>query len=374
MKARQTPTSIWHKILTGLLAAVCVFAITGLIASAYAGAINPVNHPMASVVAMTFPLWLIGTIVAVAIIFFMRWRVALIGVAGLCIALPAILNYCPLNLPRKAAEDADTFTLMTYNVFDFVDQTEEYPGDINPTLSYILREDPDIVCAQEVGYIGTNQSHRITAAQVDSLYAQYPYIYMDRHILAILSKFPIEPVQTGIHISENEGAGDIACYRAEIKGRKVTIFIVHLQSFYLQRAEREMFMKLTRLQGSESEIKEMQRHLVDKICEAAPHRVRETEELIKYIDKYGGPNVIVCGDFNDIPGCYSLRLLKDHKLKEVYPEVGFGPMITYNSERFYFRIDHILYRGDIRPLSMVRSKIYSSDHYPVKATFEILNQ
>lgn len=374
MTNRQTPTSIWHKILTAVLAIVCVCAITGLIVSAYAGAVNPVNHPMASVVAMTFPLWLVGTIVVVAIIFFMRWRVALIGVAGLCIALPAILNYCPLNMPGKAAEGADTFTLMTYNVFDFVDQAEEYPGEVNPTLSYILREDPDIVCVQEVGYIEQNQSVRMTAAQIDSLHAQYPYIYIDRHILAILSKYPIEPVQTGIRTSGNLGAGDIACYRAEIKGHKVTIFIVHLQSFYLQRDEREMFMKLTRLQGSEKEIKEMQRHLVDKICYAAPHRVRETEELIKYVDKYGGPNVIVCGDFNDIPGCYSLRLLKGHKLKEVYPEVGFGPMITYNSERFYFRIDHILYRGDIRPLSMHRSKIYSSDHFPVKATFEILNQ
>ncbi|MDE6368731.1 MAG: endonuclease/exonuclease/phosphatase family protein, partial [Muribaculaceae bacterium] len=153
--------------------------------------------------------------------------------------------------------------------------------------------------------------------------------------------------------------------------QKVTIFNVHLQSFSLVPEDKEMFKKLTRLKGSETEIAQMRSHLVNKIREAAPQRVLDTEELIKYIRKFGGPNVIVCGDFNDVPGSYPLRMLADEHLKEVYPEVGFGPMITYNANRFYFRIDHILYKGDLTPLSMKRGSVKSSDHYPVIATFEI---
>jgi len=37
----------------------------------------------------------------------------------------------------------------------------------------------------------------------------------------------------------------------------------------------------------------------------------------------------------------------------------------------YFGIDHILYRGDLHPLSMHRGGLRSSDHYPLIATFYV---
>lgn len=366
----KSSRSIWHRMLTVTLVIVNLFAAAGLIASAYAGAVNPVSHPFASVLAMTFPLWLTGTITVFAATLFLRRTTAFIGVGALCAATPAILDFSPFNLPRRVSDDAEAFTLMSYNVMSFIAQNNIYPGDVNPVISYILREDPDIACLQEVELLGVCPAYHITPAQIDSLHAQFPYVYMSHARQAILSKFPVEPVQIDV---KSSGA-DIACFRAEIKGRKVTIFNVHLQSFALADEDRRMFLKLTKLQGDEHEIKQMQRHLSDKICAAAPLRVKDTEQLIRYIDKYGGPNVIVCGDFNDVPGCYSLRMLAEQKLKEVYPEVGFGPMITYNAGRFYFRIDHMLYRGDFRPISMERGNIRSSDHYPIEATFEILDQ
>lgn len=370
MNDRKQPHSIWHRTLTVILIIVNLIATAGLIVSAYAGTVNPVSHPFASAVAMTFPLWLIGTIVVLAVSLFLRRLIALIGAGALCAAMPAILDYSPVNLPVKISDDAETFTLMSYNVMSFAAQNNKYPGDVNPVISYILREDPDIACLQEVEQLGICPAYHMTAAQIDSLHAQYPYVYKSHATQAILSKFPVEPIQIDF---KNPGA-DMACFRAEIRGRKVTIFNVHLQSFALADEDRKMFLRLTRLQGDENEIKQMQRHLIDKICAAAPRRVEDTEQLIRYIDKYGGPNVIVCGDFNDVPGCYSLRMLAEQKLKEVYPEVGFGPMITYNAGRFYFRIDHILYRGDLRPVAMRRGNIRSSDHYPVEATFEILDR
>ncbi len=373
MKADRQHKSLWHKALTWLLIFICAVASTGLVASAYAGAINPVDHPFAPVIAMTFPLWLIGAVVAIAITLFLRKWVTLIVVAGICVAMPSILDYSPLHLPSKVSDDAETFTIMSYNVFGFVDQSNAYPGGVNPVISHILREDPDIACLQEATFISPSSSEHITASQIDSLHAQYPYVLIGSRSQAILSKFPVEPVNIGFKYANVGGAADMACFRAEIKGHKVTIFNIHLQSFDLVTEDREMFLKLTRLEGNESEIKQMQRHLIDKICAAGPRRVLDTRQLMRYIDKYGGPNVIVCGDFNDVPGCYSLRLLAGLKLKEVYPEVGFGPMITYNAGRFYFRIDHILYRGDMKPVAMKRGKIRSSDHYPIEATFEISN-
>lgn len=362
---------VGRRIASGVVFFADIITVLGLTASAYAGSINPIAHPAAPAVAMTFPLWLLGAVVMLVISLCVRLRLAAIIVLGMIASLPSILDYCPLHLPRHAGDDDFTFTIMSYNVLGLQDQNGQYFGDVNPTLSYILNTDPDIVCLQEMSSLHTSSLTHVTASQIDSLHCQYPYVMIGSKSQAIFSKFPIEAVQTGFKHSGQSGAADMACFRAEIKGQKVTIFNVHLQSFSLVAEDKEMFKKLTRLKGSEDEIAEMRHHLVNKIREAAPQRVIDTEELIKYIRKFGGPNVIVCGDFNDVPGSYPLRMLADEHLQEVYPEVGFGPMITYNANRFYFRIDHILYRGDLKPVSMKRGSIKSSDHYPVIATFEI---
>lgn len=367
----QKRTSVWHKIVSGMLAFVNIIAAIGLTASAYAGSINPIAHPTAPAIAMTFPIWLVGAIILLIVSLFIRIRLAAIIGLGIIASLPTTLNFSPINLPKHPSDDGFTFTVMSYNVLGLQDQKGQYYGDINPTLSYILNQDPDIVCLQEMPPLHTSSRLHITAAQIDSIHCQYPYVLIASKSQAIFSKFPVEPIQMGFKYSGEAGSADMACFRAEIKGQKVTIFNVHLQSFSLVDEDKEMFKKLTHLKGSETEIAQMRSHLVNKIREAAPQRVLDTEELIKYIRKFGGPNVIVCGDFNDVPGSYPLRMLADEHLKEVYPEVGFGPMITYNANRLYFRIDHILYRGDLKPLSMKRGTVKSSDHYPVIATFEI---
>ncbi|MDE5554356.1 MAG: endonuclease/exonuclease/phosphatase family protein [Muribaculaceae bacterium] len=367
----QKHPSIWHRIVSVVLAFANIIAAIGLTISAYSGSINPIVHPTAPAIAMTFPIWLIGAIILLIISLFIRIRLAAIIGLGIIASLPTTLNFSPLHLPKHASDNGFTFTVMSYNVLGLEDQNKQYFGDINPTLSYILNQDPDIVCLQEMPPLHTSSRLHITAAQIDSIHCQYPYVLIASKSQAIFSKFPVEPIQMGFKYSGESGSADMACFRAEIKGQKVTIFNVHLQSFSLVDEDKEMFKKLTRLKGSETEIAQMRSHLVNKIREAAPQRVLDTEELIKYIRKFGGPNVIVCGDFNDVPGSYPLRMLADEHLKEVYPEVGFGPMITYNANRFYFRIDHILYRGDLTPLSMKRGAVKSSDHYPVIATFEI---
>ena len=369
-KPKKQP-SIWRRLSSAVLAVVNIAVAIGLTASAYAGSINPIAHPTAPAVAMTFPIWLLGAVILLGVSLFVRVRLAAIIGLGIIASLPSILDYSPIHLPKHASDDGFTFTVMSYNVLGLQDQNDSYYGDINPTLSYILNQDPDIVCLQELSSLHTSPHLHVTASQIDSIHCQYPYVLIASKSQAIFSKFPVEPIQIGFKYSGESGSADMACFRAEIKGKKVTIFNIHLQSFSLVSEDKEMFTKLTHLKGSENEIAQMRSHLVNKIRAAGPQRVLDTEELIKYIRKFGGPNVIVCGDFNDVPGSYPLRLLADEHLKEVYPEVGFGPMITYNANRFYFRIDHILYRGDLRPLDMTRGSIKSSDHYPVTATFEI---
>lgn len=75
------------------------------------------------------------------------------------------------------------------------------------------------------------------------------------------------------------------------------------------------------------------------------------------------------GDFNDVAGSYAYRTIRSCGLKDAYAQTAFGPTITYNASRFYFHIDQIFYRGNLRAVSIWRGKSRSSDHYPVSATF-----
>lgn len=363
--------SLWWRFVTVSLIICNVLVGLGLVLSAYAGTINPIKHPTASAVAMTFAIWLAATLGLLILTLLIRRRVAIITGIAIAVSLPAITDFSPFHLPAGVSDDACTFTLMSYNVYGLKDQREVYPGDVNPTVSYILNQDPDIVCLQEMTPLSPISSIKLTSAQIDSLHCQYPYIYYANDSHAIFSKFPVEPVQTGFVRELVPGAANLGCFRVTVHGQKITIFDVHLQSFSLNPDDRAMFSRLARLKGDEKEIAEMRSHLLNKIRAAAPRRAADAEELTRYIKRFGGPNVIVCGDFNDVPGSYPLRLLHDEHLREVYPEVGFGPMITYNAGGFYFRIDHILYRGDLRPVAMKRGRIKTSDHYPVTATFEI---
>jgi endonuclease/exonuclease/phosphatase (EEP) superfamily protein YafD len=93
--------------------------------------------------------------------------------------------------------------------------------------------------------------------------------------------------------------------------------------------------------------------------------------MVQFIKRFGGKNVIVCGDFNDVPGCYTMRQLEGQELKDVYGTIGLGYMNTYFHNRFYFCIDHVMYRGNITPINIRRDKIDLSDHYPLFTTFVV---
>ena len=51
--------------------------------------------------------------------------------------------------------------------------------------------------------------------------------------------------------------------------------------------------------------------------------------------------IIVCGDFKDTPISYTHRVISKG-LVDAFENSGSGLGISYNQNRFYFRIDHIL--------------------------------
>lgn len=360
-----------RRVINALVVFLNLIVGVGLVFTAYAGNVSPIEHPKMGVVVLSFPIWL-ACMAALLVADLVWWRkTSIIAVCAILAAWPMVWDTCPLNIGGgipSGTPPQRIFTVMTYNIQELNSFRGGYPGDVNPTISYILRENADIVCLQELKYMSPDKKVHFTQAQLDSLHARYPYILLCGKGIVTMSKYPLESIHLDIESRQRKNRGNIGACVANVEGHRLAIFSLHLQSYRLSDKDKSDYLELTRL-NAEDDLGEIRHSLLGKLEDAAVHRADQAEMLGRYIDYYGGENVLVCGDFNDVPGCYTLHCLADHGMKEVWPAVAFGPTYTYLDNRFYFRIDHMLWRGRFRPAGIRRGKSRTSDHAPLIATF-----
>ncbi len=325
---------------------------------------------------MLMPVWLIATIVLSILNLFWCRSALLACVIAFVACSPAIWNFSPLNVVNTNAQiykGYPTFTLLTYNVANFSHCDSTLSDDYNHTLSYILKTDADVVCLQEGESLFSNdlRHYSILQEQVDSIFKAYPYVLLHKSRQILLSKYPAKALPTSYN---SKGGNGIAAYRLNIQGVPVTLFNVHLQSYSLSKNDKSLYHNITEMNRDDklkSQLINVKSQLIRKIQRAAELRERDAEKLGHYVQHYAGENAIIAGDFNDVPGCYTLQRMADFNFKQVYSKVGFGPTHTFNADRFYFRIDHILYRGNMEPILIWRGNTKASDHYPLFTAFAL---
>lgn len=376
----KAKASRFRRFVTIAMTVITVVLGLGLLTSGYAGYIDPADCRYAGFVVLSFSIWFYALVAVTIIDAFLARRAAIIGAVSFIAAIPVILDYSPLNISEpKPGEGEREIKILTYNVLGFYDQNGEYEGDINRTVSYIINSGADVACLQEAMPITRNTTTHITDAQVDSIHSIYPYIYLSGAGQMILSKFPVEPVRTDFRYG-GTGEFDLGVFRLNIDGCKITVFNVHLKSMDLTLADREVYEDFSRFKNNDNikeikaNIKEVKQQVLSKVVAAGVARAKDMPQLMKYIEHYGGPNAIVCGDFNDVAWSYSIRCVESAGFRQAYRHAAFGPMITYNSNNLFFRIDHILYRGCLEPVAVSRGRLKTSDHYPFEAKFIIRKQ
>lgn len=343
--------------------------------SAYGGTFNPDERVIAAMAAMVLPLLLItGGLLFLVNLFFDR-RLSLILVAGWAVSMPSILVFSPMHIWNRtlnAEEREHSFTLLTYNVLHLWDfRGENYPGvEQNATLDYILSTDADIVNIQELEFLKPDKQWKITQAQIDSLQSRYPYSHIDAGLqLALFSKFPFELVRLDFPKSKS---GLIDCFRLDIQGMEIHLINAHLKSIGLTPEDKALYKETFDLPENKTELKrelkEVKSQLLSKLATAFRIRAIQARTIREITDSIGGP-FIVAGDFNDIPNCYAVRTIRGKDMHDAYADAAFGPTITYHGDRFYFRIDQVLYRGPFKAVDIERGDIASSDHNPLLTTF-----
>lgn len=350
----------------------------GLLAvfSAYGGAIDPRTTVLPALVAMTFPLWIVASAVALLVDLWLFRRIAWVQVAVILACLGPLLRYAPLNLSApadidEAARSQREFTVLSYNVFDLRncagDEAEAALPDsaVNATLSEIINFNPDIVLLQEMTYLTAAPQRHVTQAQVDTIKSRYPFRTAVNGE-SIWSKYPLAPIKLR---QDSSSYCTFTGAAVEIEGRIALVISAHLESIGLMPEDRAIYRELTRGELNRDILASAKSHLLGKLARAFRNRARQAHLLREQIDSLNPHNLVIGGDFNDIPDCFALRTVCGQDLHNAFADAGHWPMVTYHASRFYFHIDHILYRGDFRAIDFTRGSCPRSDHYPIMATF-----
>lgn len=355
------------------IVAVNIVASAALLLAAYGGLVNPLSTPVGAILAMTFPLTLVVMIVLFIVNLLWMRRLALLNISMLAICWGPLTTYCPLHFLRPSVSEIEKMEghklkVMTFNVLGFYDLTgqDEYNADGNTTIGYILDQDADVVVLQEGADILNPRVRHVSQSQHRALMATYPHTHVDHNSLSILSKYPLRAIK----VDADSIAGlEICRYDLRVAGKTIHLFNVHLQSIGLTDEDKQVYKDMTEGDTPE-DMGELRTGIFHKLAHAFRARARQAQAVREELNEVDG-NILLCGDFNDIPGSYAYRKISGSDLKDVYEEAGFGPAITYHADKFYFRIDQMLYRGALEPLRAWTGDCPSSDHYPLIAYFKI---
>lgn len=367
----KTTISAWLRlaiwIIMGMLCLLTVY-------SAYGGYIQPslsFAGKTAPLAVMAFPALVVLVIVLGVILGLCRSKSAYLSVATLCICAPSVWNICPVNLikdPVLEKHEYKAFKLLTFNVMNLSDfDTLHTYDDNNRILSFIIRTDADIVSLQEIIYFPKTKQNSNVTAQLDTIRQMYPYTSQATDgALMVLSKYPVRRISVPRPFVNK--FLPYAAYSIDLPHGPITLFDCHMESIGLTDSDKASYQDITRGKAGKSDIKDMKNSAIHKLNEADRTRSLQVNQLREAADSIGG-NIIIAGDFNDVPLSYTIRCLQEAGFKEVYPSLALGPGFTYHADRLYFRIDHMLYRGTLKPLSLEIPKVNLSDHYPMIATF-----
>ncbi|MDE5843318.1 MAG: endonuclease/exonuclease/phosphatase family protein [Muribaculaceae bacterium] len=349
--------------LAAKIATIVIYLIT--ILCCFGGAISPNLFALGSVAVLGMPIMLtISAIITVVWFCFGHWIIGGVGILMFICCSSPIKMWFPMNSPSEPDPGAPMLKILTWNIQHGADYQNPETTEAH-TLSAILDIDADIVCLQEIcGFTPQTLTH-FSQTAVDSLFAKYPYrLGTENNDLKILSKYPLRHVYFGTlnHyvLAEN--------FIVKTPAREIAMANVHLPSFLLDAEERTI-LSVKNINKEEKERLGMS--VIRKMKKVFPNRAEAAEKVINGFDGLSMPTIIV-GDFNDVPASWTYRLFLKDGFQDAYVATNFFPTHTYYPNHMYFHLDQVFYRGGVRPLSVDKLNIPTSDHLPLLATFQIL--
>ncbi len=307
---------------------------------------------------------------------------------------PGTISVNPEYMPETSEEQPSVIKILTFNIGFLYGQgsagpvyehreKEFYEKALAKIATEIKDWSPDIVCLQEIDF-NSSRSHNIDQARYIAMKAGYPYIAEAVSWQSNYIPFPYWPLKNNFGKMVSGGA---VLSRFPLSDHEVTLLAKPAANpwwynlFYLHR----YFQRVTVTIG-DKKFKLINLHLeaFDKI-----DRKLQTEKLAQ---KVKSENIdMVAGDFNALPPSASKRTkfyneddyvnddsyqaMAKSLLSEVIPDE-----IYAKEENLYFtfpawapdrRLDYIWYKPDLKMMKAEVLPSASSDHLPLRASFQI---
>ena len=365
----MTKTIVKHILKQGFRILSWVLYLLTLV-TAYGGYFNPDWWTLPAIGVLFFPYFAMATLVVSAVWLFARkFIIGSIGIGVLMACGPTFSAALPLRFENSPGNKSRTFKMVTYNCLHLTD-LQNPDAKLNRSLHFLIHSGADFICLQELYDFKNPTLYAKYPAQIDSLLKIYPYYSTDnKREVEFASKYPFE--QLTVKLPDGLKYGSVTAYRLEIDRQPLTVVNVHLSSYQLSEQERNIITEAKSKQGLKASLREFEGSVYQKMKSAFSMRAKVSKAVAEYADSLPG-NVIICGDFNDVPGSWTYRNFTKRGFEDAYAQTGFGHLITYNEHLMYFHIDQILYKGDLVPLRVKKERINTSDHYPLLAEFEFM--
>ena len=346
-----------------LIAGVNLLFTGMLLCAAYSPYIQPVEHPVWSCLGLAFPVFLLVN--GLFLLFWVvvrQYRYALLPLAGFLLCLSQIRTYFPLHFQSDEVPE-ESIKVLSYNIMGFGIQAKE--DKENPVLAYLKASGADILCLQE--YATGRTARHPSQKEVERALADYPYHHIGvvgenkANRIACYSKLPILSARPVKYASASNGS-----WLYELAWGKDTLLVInnHLESNKLTHEDKEVYEDMLSDPGKEK-VKSGAHLLGGKLAEASALRAPQADAIAREIGRSSHQYIVVCGDFNDSPISYAHRVIGEQQ-EDAFADSGCGLGISYNRNKFYFRIDHILNSPALKAWHCrVDRSIRASDHYPI---------
>lgn len=335
------------------LSIIFTIFILGLSVFAYfAGRIDPTENMFAAYIALGKPI-----LVIINAFLFVYWLIRVrywlwLPLVALAVNYQYITSMYQIYNSTKYANES-RLKVVTYNVHSFGNEITGFSA--KEFAEMMNKEEADVLCFQE--YRGNGD---FTGEDLYNTYSKtFPYSFIPKDkSQAIYSRYPIKQSQVIEFPNTNNSA---IWVDLDVNGMTIRVINVHMQTTAFDR----MRSKAAQARGAGDVEREEAIYLsfTDNLEENIIRRAEQAKQIRTLVNATEYP-VILCGDFNDIPGTFTYETLKGG-LKDGFITAGEGYGGTYRGLHNLLRIDYVFHSPMLQGIKYEVIPYEMSDHNPV---------
>lgn len=368
-KYNQTykPKSMLSKIVWVLWVLIVIATAGATLLSYLAPVVDPYTFWYVSFLGIGGQILILANLLCLLIMAVKMSKWALLPLTVFLLGMGYVGDFLQFNILTKYDQDKkplrNELKIMTYNVHGFFKSgsSTNYSSTLDSIVSYICRENPDIICMQEYQLINA-QDHSAIHSQMGAWrYRVLSSLVNDNFHewgLAIFSKLPLSNARQIKFVDRANSSMYVDVHVADTIFR---LFNSHLQS--------TKFNTLNRKELEAKEAEQAARQVGHTLRQNSGIRAFQADTIAGLIAQSPYPTVVV-GDFNDTPMSYVYHTIRGD-MKDTFREKGEGYEYTYKPLKGLFRIDYILHSEGIKTLSHNSPFTPWSDHKPVISRIKI---